>query len=136
MLPGNICHLCQKLLASPSIGSQKQVLLREPLLEDRIDLFVSALKLLRQYVDHPLYGLYVCTVLGYRRLVVRDGACPQVDNIIVELLCLRPEIVPRDCYADRLPPQAASLMSRIRMLRRNALRPKTDAAYLERMAAD
>lgn len=136
MLPGNIRHLCEQLLAVRVVDAQNRVTLREPPLEKRIALFLSALELLREHTGHPWYGLYVCTVLGYRRLVVCDGACLQVDNRIIDLLRAHPEIIPSNCYVDRLPPQALLLLERVRLLRRIFFESRPSVAYLERMAAD
>ncbi len=135
MLPGPIRSRCEQLLAAPVTDAQHKVSLVEPPLEKRIQIFISALRLLDGYAGDAYYSLYVCTVFGYRRLVVRDGGCVPVDNLMLTLLQDRPEIIPDDCYADRLPP-LAPVLRQVRALHRVYLKSQFGTAPMERLAAD
>ncbi len=134
MLPYNLQHACNKLVDAPRFDAKTKQW-TEPTHEHLVSLFLQILEVLESYRDDSGYPLYVRTVFGHRRLVERDGACVRVDSLMLKLLQDRPEIIPDDCYADRLPP-SAPVLSQIRVLRRVSLKLELGTAPMERLAAD
>jgi len=134
MLPYSLQRACNKLVDAPKFDAKAKQW-TEPTHEYLVSLFLQILEALESCRGDPGYPLYVRTVFGYRRLVERDGACVRVDSLMLKLLQDRPEIIPDDCYADRLPP-SAPVLRQIEALRRASLNSELGTASMECLAAD
>jgi len=90
-IPGDLAVLLERMFAR-KIGTE----LVSPPYEDRVDLYLRALKYVEQ--DLSLFAY----VLGHRREVSPLGDCKVIDDVLLECVCRDPRIIPKD-FRERLP---------------------------------